>query len=268
MNNIHRLLITGGAGALGRVLREAWRGRYPVIRLSDIAPMAPAQDGQEVVVCDLGDAAAVAAICRNVDAIVHLGGQAVEADWQTINNANITGLINLYEGARLAGIKRVLFASSNHAIGLHRRSSRLDHHSPARPDSRYGLSKAFGEDMAQLYAYKHGIAGFCMRIGSCFPEPRDARMLSSWLSFADFTRLAAVGLSADYVYEIVYGVSRNPRSWWDNSNAYRLGYDPQDNAETFADKVGHIASGDPVTEAFQGGGFVPPDMTGKPELIP
>ena len=265
---MRRLLITGAAGALGRELRERLRGAAPVVRLSDIAPMAPAREGEEVVPCDLADEAATLALCEGVDAIVHLGGQSVEADWRTVHGANIVGAINLWEGAARAGVGRVLFASSNHAIGLYRRTQRLDHASEPRPDSRYGLSKAFGEDLARLYAYKHGVRGFCMRIGTCVPTPGSERALSTWLSYPDFERLVRVGLTADYAFEVVYGVSRNARSWWDNANAYRLGYDPQDDAETYAAELEGKATGTPLDEAFQGGPFVSPDFTGDPALIP
>ncbi len=265
---IRSLLVTGAAGGIGRTLRTSLKGRYPLIRWSDVVAMAPAGPGEECVTADLSDAGAMIDLCAGMDAILHLGGQSTEAAWPVVQAANIQGLINLYEAARLAGTKRVLFASSNHAVGLWRRSNLIDHTAPARPDGRYGLSKAFGEDLSQLYAYKHGIAGFCMRIGSCFEKPANQRMLSTWLSFADFTRLAIVGLEADYTYEIVYGVSRNTRSWWDNANAYRLGYDPQDNAEVFAADVEHIIGAVPMDEDFQGGGFVSPDFTGDPARIP
>lgn len=265
---LHRLLITGAAGALGQELRRRLAGFAPATRLSDMAPMAPAAPGEEVVRCDLADADGVAALCQGVDAIVHLGGIAREADWPTIHAANVLGAINLWEGARRAGVGRIVFASSNHAIGLYRRSQRLDHTAEPRPDSRYGLSKAFGEDLARLYAYKHGIAAFCMRIGSAFAEPLTARMLSTWHSPDDFERLVRVGLTAAYVFEIVYGVSRNTRGWWDNSNAERLGYAPHDDAERFAARFAGDKTTNRLDDEFQGGPFVSPEFTADPERIP
>jgi uronate dehydrogenase len=262
-----RLLITGAAGVLGQQMRVRLKGVADVIRFSDALPMDPAGASEEVMVCDLADATAVEKLCEGVDAILHLGGQATEAPWPRIMQSNISGAINLWEGARKAGVTRVLFASSNHAIGFHRRTARLTEHSPARPDGRYGLSKAFGEDIAYLYAAKYGIAGLCIRIGSCFPEPTTVRMLSTWLSYADFARLVRAGLSASYVYEIVYGVSRNTRSWWDNSNAYRLGYDPQDDAEVFAPRLQGLPAEDPVSVLFHGGGFTAEEFVGDPQRI-
>lgn len=265
---IERILMTGAAGGLGTAMRGRLRGQFRLLRLSDVAPMDPAGEGEEVVVADIADAGAVEALCRDVDAIIHFGGRSTEDDWPGILQPNIVGAINLWEGARKAGVDRVLFASSNHAIGLYRRSQRIDHTASPRPDGRYGLSKAFGEDLAALYAYKWGVRAFCMRIGTCFPEPMNARALSSWMSYDDMARLLDVGLTADYVYEIVYGVSNNPRSWWDNSNAERLGYDPQDSAEAFAERLQTAVSDDPIEEAFQGGSFVSREFVGDPSRIP
>jgi uronate dehydrogenase len=265
---IERLLITGAAGMLGSVLRRHVAGRYPAVRLSDLKPLeGAAATGEELVRCDLADAAAVDRLLEGVDAVVHLGGQAVEAGWPTVMGANIVGCVNLWEAARKAGTRRILFASSNHAVGFHRRTERLDHASPAKPDSRYGLSKAFGEDLGLYYANKHGISCLVMRIGSCFPEPTDERMLSTWLSYGDFCRLVEAGLAADYVYEVVYGISANTRAWWDNSNAFRLGYRPQDDAEAYAAKVAGKRSDDPLVETYVGGSYCRPDFTGDMERI-
>jgi uronate dehydrogenase len=259
---LQRILITGAAGNLGRVLRQRLRGSFPVLRLSDRDEMAPAEPGEEVVRCDLADAEATKRLCEGVDAILHFGGRSLEGTWPEVLSANIVGAINLWEGARLAGVERIVFASSNHVVGLYRRTEMLDHRVMAKPDGRYGLSKAFGEDLASLYANKHGIKAFCMRIGSCFEKPTNCRMLSTWLSFPDFERLVRVGLTADYLFEIVYGQSRNTRVFWDNSNATRLGYDPQDDAEVFAAAVESKVTGNPLSDELQGGDFVPPDFSG------
>ncbi len=259
---INRLLITGAGGALGKISREHFLGKYPNIRLSDRVELDPARDGEEVVVCDLTDRDAVNQMLEGVDAVIHFGGQSVEADWDTIINSNLIGSINVYEAALKAGTDRIIFASSNHAIGMHDRANKIDHTCEARPDTRYGLSKAFGEDLGRLYAYKHGIRCMNLRIGSCFPKPFDARSLSTWLSYRDLCQLLEVGLTADYQFEIVYGVSDNPPSWWDNSNAERLGYKPQDTAEDYRAEVAGITSDEPVAEALQGGMFSAREFTG------
>jgi uronate dehydrogenase len=262
---IKRLLITGAAGGLGKVLRAGLVGSADIIRLSsrsDLGEMAP---HEEHVRADLADAAAVDRLLEGVDAVVHMGGQSTEAPWEVIIAANIVGAINLYEAARKSGTKRIIFASSNHVIGLYPRDRRLDHNTPPRPDSRYGLSKAFGEDLACFYAYKFGISSLCIRIGSSFPEPRSRRMLSTWQSYRDITEQIKAGLNADYLFEIVYGVSANTRSWWENGNAERLGYRPQDDSERFAAKVGEVGDGDPVSDALQGGAFAGREYVGDPE---
>lgn len=264
---IERLLITGAAGALGAQVRRHLAGRYPKLRLSDRASMGEAAPGEELVQAELADAAEVDRLFEGVDACVHLGGQPTEAAWDVVLPSNIVGVVNVWEAARKAGTKRILFASSNHAIGFHPRTRKLDHTAPARPDTRYGLSKAFGEDVAMYYANKHGISALCMRIGSARAEPVDERGLSTWQSYPDFCRMVEAGLEADYIYEIVYGVSANPRSWWDNSNAERLGYQPQDNAEGWAQKVKGKVTDNPVNELFQGGPFCGPGFTGDIDKI-
>ncbi|WGF90457.1 NAD-dependent epimerase/dehydratase family protein [Marinivivus vitaminiproducens] len=266
-HTVKRVLLTGAAGRLGQMLRERLAGSFELLRLSDRRDMAPAGPGEEVVVCDLADASATAAICQGVDAIVHMGGIPNDQPWPTLVEGNLTGAINLWEGARMAGVGRVLFASSNHAIGLYRRTQTIDHAVHPRPDSRYGLTKAFGEDLAKLYAFKHGVRGYCMRIGGCTPRPVDARALSTWLSPDDLARLVRTGLEADYLFEIVYGVSANRRAWWDNTNAHRLGYRPKDDAEVFAAELEDKTSGNALNETFQGGIFAEREFTGDPDAI-
>lgn len=259
---INRLLITGAGGNLGKEAREHFRGKIPNIRLSDRVDMGEAQEGEDIVQCDLTERDTVNKMLEGVDAVIHLGGQPNEADWDTVINSNLIGAINVYEAAAKAGTDRIIFASSNHAIGMHDRANRIDHTCEARPDTRYGLSKAFGEDLGRLYAYKHGLRCMNLRIGSCFPKPFDARSLSTWLSYRDFCQLLEIGLNADYRFEIVYGVSDNPASWWDNSNAERMGYKPQDTAEDYRAEFENATFDDPVGEALQGGMFSANEFTG------
>lgn len=266
--SFNRVLITGAAGQLGSLLRQRLAERFLHVRVSDIADLGQPGPGEEVVWCDLTDAAAVEKLCRNVDAIIHLAARSREGRWETVIASNIVGTINLFEGARKAGTDRVLFASSNHAVGLYEREVRIDHRVPPMPDSRYGVSKAFGEELAKLYAYKHGVRAFCMRIGSCVPEPTDERMLSTWLSYGDFERLIEVGLNADYVYEIVYGVSKNSRSWWDNSNAHRLGYAPRDNAEQYVVRLKGKRYDNEIADRYQGGTFASTEYEGTSSWTP
>jgi uronate dehydrogenase len=275
-----RVLVTGAAGQLGRVLRErlpahmaehhaasGWRWRFS--DLAEMAPLDPAEQaaGHEAVRCDLADAHGVRALLEGVDAVVHLGGCSVEAPWPTLIAANLVGAIHVYEAARAQGTERVVFASSNHAIGLYRRTQHIDHHALPRPDSRYGISKAFGEDLAWLYAHKHRVKSLCLRIGSCVEQPRNARMLATWLSHGDLLRLVAMGLVADYRYEIVYGVSANRDAWWDNRRAHELGYRPQDDASAWTAALAGVGGTSAIADAFQGGHFAADEFEGHPDDI-
>lgn len=267
---MQRVLVTGAGGTIGRHLREDLRGLYPNIRLADQVPLAAARDGEEVVQVDLADADACERMCAGVDGIVHLGGQSIEADWPTVLHSNIVGCFNLFEAARRQGVQRVVFASSNHVIGFYRRTQRIDHNVPPRPDSRYGLSKAFGESLGRLYADKHGLRVLSVRIGNYGERPLDRRRLSIWLSPRDFLQLVRIGLEhPDLHYEIVYGVSENGRTWWDNANAYRLGYRPADESEPFAAALlaDEPPPADPLAELFQGGPFCAAEFTGDPDRI-
>lgn len=264
---INRLLITGAAGGLGKMLRQNLAGDYPILRLSSRLGLGPAAPHEEIMLCDLADALGMERLLEGVDAVVHLGGQATEVDWEVVHRSNILGAYYLWEAARKAGTRRIIFASSSHVIGYYRRTTRLDAASFPRPDSRYGLSKAFGEDLGRYYADKYGISCMYIRIGSCFPQPTDRRMLSTWMSYRNFTQLIQLSLSVDYHFEIVYGVSANTRSWWNNSNAYRLGFRPQDNAEDWAAAIENKVSDDPIAELFQGGGFACTDFAGDLDRI-
>ena len=224
-----RVLITGAGGGIGRSLRETLRGVYPILRLSDRVALAPAREGEEVDRTELSDMPAVEQMVAGVDGIIHLGGISGENEWPVILEGNIIGLYNVFEAARRAGVQRIVFATSNHAVGFYPRAQKIDHRVVPRPDSRYGVSKAFGEALASLYSDKHGIGVLCTRIGNFGEKPIDKRRLSIWISPRDYTQLVRIGLEhPDIRYEIVYGVSNNRRSWYDNSNATRLGYRPQD----------------------------------------
>ncbi len=256
----HTLLMTGAAGGLGQVMRERLKANCAVLRLSDVSPMAPAQAGEEVVQADLADAEAVKALVAGCQAIVHFGGVSTEQPWGPILQANIIGLYNLYEAARVHGVKRIVFASSNHVMGFYRQSEVVDALSPPRPDGLYGVSKAFGEDLSRMYFERYGIETACVRIGSCLPEPKDRRMLASWISHGDMHRLITACLTTQVLgHSIIYGTSDNSVSWYDNRLAHHIGYRPQDSADVFRDAVFARTPEpdlkDPAMQ-FQGGAFV------------
>jgi uronate dehydrogenase len=256
---LRKLLLTGAAGALGQVLRESLKPFARTRRLSDIAPMAPAGPDEEVIPCDLADKAAVDALALDCEAIVHLGGISVERPFEEILEANIKGVFHIYEAARRHDVRRVVFASSNHVNGFHPRGEILDAASPRRPDGYYGLSKAYGEDLSRFYFDRYGIQSACLRIGSAYEEPTDRRMLVTWLSYRDLTELIRCCLFAPQLgHTIVYGVSANRETWWDNSEAAHLGFEPRDTSEVFRGKVEALPPVDPgdPAELYQGGSFV------------
>ena len=260
------ILITGAAGDVGSHLRRELAGAY-ALRLSDIRPVKKRAAGETFVAGDVGRLADMVRATKGVDAIVHLGGFSQEGPWDAILRTNIVGCYNVFEAARRNGVKRILFATSNHAVGYYRRDQTIDHRVYPKPDSRYGLSKVFGEQLGSLYADKYGMQVFCMRIGNVNPAPVDKRRLSIWLSPRDLAQLVRIGIEhPDIRFEIVYGVSGNQRSWYDNSNAQRLGYRPQDNSETQAPEIlaRHRDAADPLVEVYQGGTFVAAELGGDP----
>ena len=260
IKNHERLLLTGAAGALGRALRARLQANCRVLRLSDRADLGAPAAHEEIVQADLADAAAVQAMVAGVNAIVHLGGVSVEAPFQPILQANIVGMYNLYEAAREHGVKRVVFASSNHVTGFYRQSETINASHAPRPDGLYGVSKAFGEDLSRYYFDRFAIETACVRIGSAFPAPKDRRMLATWLSMDDLHRLITACLTTPVLgHTIIFGVSNNAVTWWDNSQARHVGYAAQDSSDVFREAVFARTSApdldDPVVQ-FQGGAFV------------
>lgn len=255
----HRLLLTGAAGNLGQVLRPRLKAHAEVLRVSDLAAPGPAGPGEESVPCDLADAAAVSRLVQGADAIVHLGGVSVERPFEEILPANIQGIYNLFEAARIHGVQRVVFASSNHVIGFYEQGKQLDPNVPLRPDGYYGLSKAYGEHLSRFYFDRYGIETVCLRIGSSFPEPRDRRMMVTWLSYDDLTDLVTRSLfTPDVGHLIVYGASANRDSWWNDDAAKVLGFVPKDSSECFRAQVDGqppLPADDPAAR-YQGGAFV------------
>ncbi|KUN19041.1 NAD-dependent dehydratase [Streptomyces antibioticus] len=255
------VLLTGAAGGLGTLMRDLLPAYGYELRLLDLLPIEGEPDA---IVADLADKDALRAAVRGVDAIIHLAGISLEASFDKILKANIEGTYNLYEAAREEGVPRIVFASSNHAVGFTPRPEGDDPlipvDTPRRPDTFYGLSKSFGEDLAQLYWDKYGLETVSVRIGSCFAEPTSVRMLSVWMSPADGARLLHAALTAEDVqHTVVYGSSANTRLWWDLTTARALGYDPQDDSEPYAEKlIAEQGDLDPdnIAHAYLGGHFV------------
>ncbi|MCF3137227.1 NAD-dependent epimerase/dehydratase family protein [Streptomyces olivochromogenes] len=233
------VLLTGAAGGLGTLMRDLLPEYGYELRLFDVRPV---EGEPNAITADLGDRGALREAVRGVDAVLHLAGISLEAPFEKILRANIEGTYNLYEAVREEGIGRIVFASSNHAVGFTPAPRGTDPlipiDTPRRPDTFYGLSKAFGEDLAQLYWDKHGLETVSVRIGSCFARPTSVRMLSVWMSPGDGARLFHAALTAEDVgHTVVYGSSANTRLWWDLTTARALGYEPRDDSEPYAEKL-------------------------------
>jgi uronate dehydrogenase len=223
-----KLLVTGAAGAIGRALRPLLPTMAETVLLSDIATIDDLDSHESFQRCDLADAQAVEALVAGIDGVIHLGGISVEKPFNMILEGNIVGVYNLFESARRHEKPRIIFASSNHVIGFYRREERLDTTVPLRPDSLYGVSKAFGENLASFYHDKFGQECLSVRIGSCRSKPENPRMLATWLAVEDFCDLCARAFDAPRLGStVIYGVSDNEETWWDNGNAGFLGWQPK-----------------------------------------
>ena len=268
---MERVLLTGAAGDVGRRLRRLLGPVYPELRVSDIETPVDLGVGERFVQADLADLEQVEAAVDGVEGIVHLGGFSVEGPWETILSANIVGCYNLFEAARRKGVQRVVFASSNHTVGFYPRHRRIGTDVTVRPDSRYGVSKAFGEALGALYADKHGLGVLCLRIGHVLDQPADRRRLSIWLKPEDLAQLVRIGLEhPDLRFEIFYGISSNERAWWDNGRAYAYGYRPTGRAEDHRDLALAAQAKlplDPVGDFFQGGPFCSEEFDGRKDDI-
>jgi uronate dehydrogenase len=263
-----RIVVTGAAGGIGGMTRPLLAAFYPGLLLSDRVRPPDLKPAERFAAADLTRPDEVAAALEGAHSVVHLGGHSTEGTWDQILQANIVGCHNLFETARRAGVKRVVFASSNHAVGFYPRRRKIGTDVTVRPDSRYGVSKAFGEALGALYADKHGIAVTCLRIGNVGPRPLDLRRLSIWISPEDLVQLFRIGLEhPDIRFEILYGVSDNAASWWDNSRARALGYRPSGRAEdhrAHAEAEQAKIGADPVGDLFQGGSFCSAEFTNDP----
>jgi uronate dehydrogenase len=267
--NVPRVLITGAAGIIGGFLRRGLPQEGWQLRLLDIAEIPDPAPTEQILTGDIRDTGLLGTAVKDVDAVVHLAGISGEDDFDRIRDINIDGTYQVFEACRRAGPRRIVYASSNHAVGFTPRSDLATVDVPVSPDTYYGLSKAFGEAAARLYVNKYGMEIACLRIGSCFDRPRNVRMLSTWLSPGDIARLVHACLTAPGLrFATVYGTSANTRGWWDLGPARALGYQPRDDAEVFAEEMlaahGELDEDDPDYR-YLGGRFtemLPPGQSG------
>jgi nucleoside-diphosphate-sugar epimerase len=247
------IVITGAAGRLGTYLRSSLGDVARSARLVDVVAPPQAAPGEPVEIHQgsVTDPDLLDAVCNGADGIVHLGGFAGNAPWPDLSEVNVGGTFQVLEAARRHGVERVVVASSNHAAGFHVRGPLplADDVAP-RPDSLYGASKAASEALCQFYSVKFSIDVVCLRIGSCFDAPQNHRMLSTWLSPADFVRLTRASLTTPHPgFHLVWGVSANTRRWWSTAGGETIGFHPHDDAETFAE----LYPGSPPEPEYVGG---------------
>ena len=266
---LKKIVLTGAAGYLGGGCRKAVATLCENLVSTDLADgIADLGANETYVKANIGDFDAMTSLLEGADMVVHFGSIADEAPWEKILHSNLLSAYNIWENAHQLGVKRIVFASSIHAVGMHPKHEAIGVDAAHRPDTFYGLAKCFSEDLASLYWDKRGLETVCMRILSSTPKPGNSRALGSWQSLDDAIQLVEKCVTSPTVgFSIVYGVSNNDRCPVDNSGAAHLGYKPKDNAEDFAaDILPHAAPQDPQNpeDMCHGGPFavVPLGMSG------
>ena len=255
-----KIVLTGAAGNLGGYLRKSLSDMADSLVSTDLADdVGPLFPGESYVKADLADLSAMTTLLKGADMVVHFGAIGDEAPFDAILHSNMIGAYNIWEAAYKNGVRRVVYASSIHAVGMHPKNDFIGTDVAHRPDTFYGLAKCFAENLASLYWEKRGVESVCMRILSCTPKVNNARALGSWLSYDDLVHLVERSIDTPVTgFSIVYGVSNNDRATVDNSGATFLGYRPRDNAEDYARKV--LADSGPMDpqnlgDMCQGGPF-------------
>jgi len=259
-----KVALSGAGGQLGRFLRPALLERGIDLRSAGgRSALEPIREGEDLCHGDLRDPAAVDRLLTGVDVLIHMAGTSVERPLPEVIENNLVGLHQVYEGARRHGVRRIVFASSNHAIGMHPVEEKLDLDCDFRPDGFYGLSKMWGEGLARLYWDKHGIESVCVRIGSAIERPTEPRHLSTWFGLDDLLQFTLRCIEVPEVgFLVAWGVSANTRSYWTPTGCEPLGYQPTQNAEDYAAEV--LAKPNPLDEIarrYQGGSFAAIDFT-------
>jgi uronate dehydrogenase len=256
------ILITGAQGSIGSMLRTSLRRPGRRLRLLDVVPLSPLEPGEnaELITGSFLDPETIAAACSGARAIVHMGGLSHAGfSWPEYLEVNIHGTQVVADAARRAGIERLVYASSNHAVGFAplRDGGVVPDHEYPRPDSYYGVSKAASESLLSLYHDRYGLDVVCLRIGSYRERPFDRRSLWSWLSPGDCTRLVEAALTTPHPgFRVVWGVSANSRAAVSLEEGRALGYEPLDNAEDYADEI----LDDHVHWDDVGGPYTAPDL--------
>ena len=233
-----KIVLTGAAGRLGSHLREPLSKMADTLVSSDLADdLGTLYDGETYVKADLASLDQMTELLKDADMVVHFGAYGDEGPFDTILGPNIIGAYNVWEAAYQNGVRRVVYASSIHAVGMHPKNEFIGTDAAHRPDTFYGLAKCFAEDLARMYWDKRGVESVCMRILSA-ANVGNPRAVGSWLSYNDLIQLVTRAIDTPVTgFAIIYGVSNNDRAPVDNAKASFLGYRPKDNAEQFAAEV-------------------------------
>ena len=253
MSRTETLVVTGAGGRLGTYLRASVRELATTARLLDVVrpPEAAADEPVVVFQGSVTDPKVLDSVCEGADALVHLAGFAGDAPWPDLSEVNVGGTWAVLEAARRHRLRRVVVASSNHAVGFRARGPLpLPDDVAPLPDSLYGVSKAALEALCGFYSLEYSMDIVCLRIGSCFDAPGNLRMLSTWLSPGDFVRLTRASLTTKRAgFHLVWGVSANTRRWWSTAGGDAIAFHPEDDAERYA----HLYPGSPPEPEYVGG---------------
>jgi len=235
---IEKIVLTGAGGRLGSYLRDPISKLCKNLVSTDIKKnIAPLYENEKFIQADLSNFDEINPIIENASMVCHFGAIVDELPFDKLLGPNYVGSYNIWESSRRHKVKRVIYSSSMHAVGMYPKTMTLKTDTPHRPDSFYGLAKCFTEDLAKMYFEKNKIEAVCLRIASCAPV-NNARSLSSWLSYNDLIKLVIKSIDTPYTgYTVIYGISNNDRKNVDNSNASHIGYIPEDNAEIFAEEI-------------------------------
>ncbi|SLN35592.1 NAD-dependent epimerase/dehydratase family protein [Roseisalinus antarcticus] len=254
-----KIVLTGAHGALGTVLRGPLSRMADTLLSTDIAgPPKTLMDNETWVHADLSDYAQIAPLLEGAEMVVHFGAIVDEKPFEELLGPNFVGAYNIWEAAHQHGLRRVVYASSIHAVGLWETNAGIDTEAPQRPDTFYGLAKCFAEDLGRMYWEKRGLEAVCLRILSCTPEPQNARALGTWLSHRDLVQLVTRAIETPQTgFTVAFGVSGNDRAPVSNARVPFLGYRPKDNAENWAPSLLAMARPDPMdpAQACLGGPF-------------
>lgn len=267
----NKILLTGASGKVAKVIRPYLLEHFGSLVLTDRLQPDELAQNETFVKADLQKLDEAEAATKGIDTVVHFAGIPGEGTWDQVMDLSIKTTINILEAARINGCKRFIYASSNHVIGFYPRTKQLNGNERVLPDSRYGVAKAFGEASLALYADKYGMKCMSIRIGTVIDKPRFLRELSTFHHPQDLVQLIAIGAEhPDVRNEIVFGLSDNERTWWNNSRATQLGYKPihkaQDHLE-FAQEGEKNQPDDKVSDALQGGSMSSRDFCGDDALL-